>query len=138
MRDPHRMSRFELAAVVAAIIDALYCEADAPYDPDKQWSPDTLLSVQDILVGSDLAPSDPASLPSASSSAAMTAALTMGDYGKPYATVTIGETVVTVHESTVTPGAVNLEVDLASDPLIVHVNDSEVYRSEPWTLSRVL
>ena len=103
MRDLHTIDRAELEELVSAMLDALCSSeaADGSLQP-REFRPPAGVGVS----------------------------ITLDDQARPIATVTFEHMVVTLHESLVTPGALNIEVDTEGAAVIVHVNDAEIFRCE--------
>lgn len=62
MRQPDELDHAKLASVVAQIRDLLFLdidEAGAFYNPDKEWSADTLEAIAGVLYFHRLAPDKP-------------------------------------------------------------------------------
>ena len=129
MRGLHTIDRSELEELVSALLDALYGPAAADSSLDGAEGTGTSASMHDVFVAHELAPS--ATAPRAfRPPAGVGVSITLDDQGRPIATVTFEHMSVTLHESLVTPGALNIEVDAEGAPLIVHVDDAEIFRYE--------
>jgi hypothetical protein len=128
MRDLHTIGRSELEELVSALSDALYGPeaADSSLDGEDGTGAPT---VHDVFVAHGIAPSttEPRDF---RPPAGVGVAIALDDQARPIATVTFEHMVVTLHESLVTPGALNIEVDTEGAGLIVHVDDAEVFRCE--------
>jgi len=102
MRDLHTIDRAELEELVSAMLDALCSSEAADASLDRPFRPPAGVGVS----------------------------ITLDDQARPIATVTFEHMAVTLHESLVTPGALNIEVDTEGAAVIVHVNDAEIFRCE--------
>ena len=120
MRDLHTIDRAELEELVSAMLDALCSSEAADASLDR-------LDGSHLARG--LAPSttEPREF---RPPAGVGVSITLDDQARPIATVTFEYMVVTLHESLVTPGALNIEVDTEGAAVIVHVNDAEIFRCE--------
>lgn len=129
MRSLHTIDRSELEELVRALADALY----GPDDPDSILAADhgagTPAAVHEVFVAHGLAPAT--ILPREfRPPKGVGVAIALDDQARPIATVTFEHMVVTLHESLVTPDALNIEIDTEGAALIVHVDDTEVFRCE--------
>ena len=128
MRDLHTIDRFELEKLVSALLDALYGPEAADASLDEAEGTGAAF-MHDVFVAHGLARSTTA--PRAfRPPAGVGVSITLDDQARPIATVTFEHMAVTLHESLVTPGALNIEVDTEGAAVIVHVNDAEIFRCE--------
>ncbi|HEV3074631.1 MAG TPA: hypothetical protein VHB47_09465 [Thermoanaerobaculia bacterium] len=131
MRNLHTIDRSELEELVGALLDALYGPEAADASLDEAEGTGAAF-MHDVFVAHGLAPSTTA--PRAfRPPAGVGVSITLDEQARPVATVTFEHMSVTVHESLVTPGALNIEVDAEGAPLIVHVDDAEIFRYEECT-----
>ncbi len=126
MRDLHTIDRSELEELVSTLLDALYGPGAAESGPDGQKAT-SAPNVHDVFAAHGLA-SSTTELREFRPPAGVGVAITLDDQARPIATVTFEHIVVTLHESLVLPGALNIEVDSEGAALIVHVNDAEIFR----------
>jgi hypothetical protein len=129
MRDLHEIGRSELEELVSALLDALYDREAADSSPDGAEGTGAAPSLHDVFVAHGLAPSTTAPR-GFRPPAGVGVSITLDDQARPIATATFEHLVVTLHESLVIPGALNIEVDTEGAAVIVHVNDDEIFRCE--------
>jgi hypothetical protein len=129
MRNLQTINRSELEQLVSALFDALYGPQNADLSPAGDQGTDGAATVHEIFVAHGLAPAT--TLPrDFRPPKGVGVAIALDDQARPIATVTFEHLVVTLHESLLTPGALNIEVDTEGAALIVHVDDAEVFRCE--------
>jgi hypothetical protein len=129
MRRLHTIDRSDLEELVSALLDALYGPEGADSSADGAEGTGTSASMHDVFVAHGLAPSTTAPR-TFRPPAGVGVSITLDEQARPIATVTFEHMSVTVHESLVTPGALNIEVDAEGAALIVHVDDAEIFRYE--------
>ena len=129
MRGLHTIDRSELEELVSALLDALYGPQAADSSLDEAECAGDPVSMHDVFVAHGLAPSTTAPR-GFRPPAGVGVSITLDDQARPIATVTFEHMSVTLHESLVTPGALNIEGDAEGAALIVHVDDAEIFRYE--------
>jgi hypothetical protein len=129
MRDLTTLDRSELEELVSALSDALYGPQAADSNLHAADGAGATATIHDVFAAHGLAPFA-AAPPDFQPPEGIGVAIALDDRARPIATVTFAHSVVTLHESLVAPGALNIEIDTEGTALIVHVDDAEVFSYE--------